>query len=189
MPFCLLLPLEPGNLSQKHNDTYCKREMIKRAFSTSVFSELDLINMIDNLKISLAGLLATSDSTATSSDIEVTLLREKDRLVNKRLVVDNEIPHTKWLHEYLSGTLDKKLVVKSREKNFKYTGFEDLMPTDSNEYAASEADLVILQDRAVINDTPVCVMMLGLGAEVKEKDEGDFPISECYRNMSASIDI
>ena len=88
VPFCLLLPLEPGDLSQKHNDTYCKREMIERAFSTSVFSEFDLINMIDNLKISLAGLLATSDSTATSSDIEVTLLREKDRLVNKRLVVD-----------------------------------------------------------------------------------------------------
>ena len=176
VPLSILLSMEPEDLPRKHNNTYCRREMIERAFSTTVFSELNLIDMIDNLRISLAGLVA---------DVEVTLLKEKDRLVNKRLVVNNEIPHTQWLYKYLSGALDDRLVVKSREENFKYSGLENLMPTELTEYAASEADLVIIPDKAITNDTTVCMVMLGLVAEVKEKDEGDFPISECYRNMSA----
>lgn len=130
--------------------------MIERAFPKLVCSVNDIVKMTDNLTKSIANLLC---SDIRASDIEITILREKDRLINKKLVVDTEIPHTKWLQEYLSSTLDKSLVIKSREENFKYTGL-DLTGSELTEYAASEANLVIHSNKPMTSNS--CVCMIGL---------------------------
>ena len=86
VPFSVVLPVEPKDLMKDHYNTYCHKEMIQQAFSQSVFSEHDMIKMIDNMTKSIAA-LRTSDSTP--SDVEVAFLREKDQLINKKLEVDN----------------------------------------------------------------------------------------------------
>lgn len=141
-------------ICHKHYDTYCKREMIERAFPKLVCSVNDIVKMTDNLTKSIANLLC---SDIRASDIEITILREKDRLINKKLVVDTEIPHTKWLQEYLSSTLDKSLVIKSREENFKYMGL-DLTGSELTEYAASEANLVIHSNKPMTSNSCVCMI-------------------------------
>ena len=73
--------MEPLDLPQ-HQDTYFTRKTIERALSKSVFSEVDIADMMDNLAISMASQIS---SNCNASD-------KKDEIMQKKLSVDNEIP-------------------------------------------------------------------------------------------------
>ena len=154
--------------------------MIERALSQTVFSSVDLTQMMVNLKIKL------TSKTYSPSDIELILMKEREQINSKCLFVENEIPHTKWLKQYNENRLGTQYVITSRENNVKYIKM-DLDATEVTDYAASQADLVIFKNYVGTNPKGCNIIVrdnqIGLGAEVKEVDEGDLAVSECFRNM------
>lgn len=65
-----------------------------------------------------------------------------------------------------------------------------MIPNEITDYACSLSDLVIYANKPLSDHPGICMVSLvpevsGLVAEIKESDETDFPLSECYRNMSA----
>ena len=178
--------MKPSDL-QYHQDKYCTRKVIERALSKSVVSEKDVMEMMNRLVITVS---AQITSNACQSDIELLMHKERDHILaeTERLWVDSELPHTKWLFGCLCNALGEEYVVKSREDNLKYvTGSEENIELSAiNDYAASMADLVIHKNQVNANQN-VCMIIferVSIVAEVKEKDDGDYPLSECIRNMS-----
>lgn len=179
MPFGIILPIQTQNLLEVRNTVF-ERMMIERALSQTVFSSVDLTQMMVNLKIKL------TSSTYSPSDVELILMKEREQIDSKCLFVENEIPHTKWLKQYIENKLGTQYVVTSRENNVKYIGM-DLDATDITDYAASQADLVIFKNQVGTNPKGCNIIIrenrIGLAAEVKEVDEGDLAVSECFHNM------
>jgi len=104
-------------------------------------------------------------------------------------VVDNEIPHTKWLYEYLYKTLDKIFVVKSMQDNLKYVG-TDFIASEITDYVCSPSDLIIHANKPMTNDPGLYLVSLipeienvsELVSEIKEDDGSDYPVLECFRS-------
>ena len=136
MPFGIILPIQPQNLLEVRNTVF-ERMMIERALSQTVFSSVDLTQMMVKLKIKL------TSSTYSPSDVELILMKEREQIDNKCFFVENEIPHMKWLKQYIENKLGTQYVVTSRENNVKYIGM-DLDATEITDYAASQADLKIM---------------------------------------------
>ena len=184
VPFSTILPMEPQKLMECR-DIIFERKNIERALSRTVFSGIDITEMMLNLRINLSSLLTSS--TCRPADVELALMKESEQIKSKSLLVDNEIPHTKWLKQYVQNILGAQYVIKSREDNVKYIGMESLEPTEVTDYAASQSDLVIFKNELGTNPRGCNIIIhehrSGLAAELKEEEDGEFAISECFRNM------
>lgn len=118
MPFSLLIPIDPSDLEKHYHDKYVTRSMIERVFTKSVISESDLVTSMDDLAQLLTQLLSSNGNSSTA-DVQLAIEKKKKEVISKKLVVDNEVPHTKWLYEYLTRALDKKYVVKRQSQIYR----------------------------------------------------------------------
>ena len=101
------------------------------------------------------------------------------------------MPHAKWLYEYIFKTLDKSFTVESQAENLKFVG-PDLSAELITDYATSKADLVIMRNGlhsniriCFVSVVPEVLEVSSIIAEIKESDETEYPVWECFRNMSA----
>ena len=120
-----------------------------------------------------------------------------------RLIVDSETPLGRLLFKYIFATLDKLYIVETQEENLRELG-PHLIPADINEYASSKADLVIRNEKSILNDGLKCVYISvddhhcgagcdcistlpcvsGMVAELKIDNGTSGPVWECFHNMS-----
>lgn len=188
VPFSIILPVNSLDL-QKYRDRVFQRTMIERVFSTSVISEADISEVMDELTKSMTKLLLTL--VTNPAEVQIAIEMEKQKVISKRFSVEDEVPHTKWLYSYLSTALNKGFVVKSRKENLKYVGDENF-GGEITDYASSSPDIIIHSNKPLGSHPSVCLVKLipeldnasAFVAEIKESDETEYPISECFRNMS-----
>ena len=73
-----------------------------------------------------------------------------------RLTVDSETPFSRWLYKYIFATMDISYIVETQAENLRELG-PGLISADVNEYATSKADLLIRNEKLVLNDKLKCV--------------------------------
>ncbi len=136
--------------------------------------------------------------TGTVADLKCALYERKRELHMAKKNVNSEIPFNDWIYEYFVKVLPDEYIVVPRKENIKNLG-KGILPEEVNEYAKSKSDLVIRKDQlvppgvmrccvvSVVKDVPTVEVIKGLVSEIKLTDEGDYPESECLRNMSAVV--
>ena len=80
--------------------------------------------------------------------------------------------------------------VESQAENLKFVG-PDLSAELITDYATSKADLVIMRN-GLHSNIRICFVSVvpevsSIIAEIKESDETEYPVWECFRNMSAIV--
>ena len=81
--------------------------MIKRSLSKSVVSEMDVMDMMNKLVITVSTKIT---SNPFQSDIALMMHEERNHIIAEKLLVDGELPHTKWLYRCLCNTLGEEFV-------------------------------------------------------------------------------
>ena len=173
---------------EQFKNKYLKEKDVERSLSKDVVPAQTFENFFDDCELNLYGL--TINGQVSVGDLKRTMLDLKRSVLSEKKVVKEEVPLNRWLYEYICKTLDTSIfVVESKEDNIK-DQFSEITPAEVNDYARSQAYLVIHKHIHLQKSSMKCATMMtcetlsGMVAELKLTDGTSYPVWECFHNMS-----
>lgn len=182
IPLSSMLPVD----LRSYKDKFFKEDDINRSFTRMFVPTADVHETLDNIQEQITDKITSNTVEIAKSDIDGIFHKGRQKLDAKVMESRSEISHTRWLFDCVSKALDgQSYTVKTQQPNLKNIG-NNIIPQRITEYATSKADLVIHRlKNLVTNKEGEVENVSGLVVEVKEDDDTDYPIWECYKNMTA----